>query len=96
MNEKSAEKAVGEPKAFPLKWALRGVAVAGVAAVVYIIVQASINPQRETDLKSLAKGEMAKFEVPLEAASPPAASFLDANGAPKRIADFRFDRKLSQ
>ena len=89
MNEKSAEKAAGEPKAFPLKWALRGVAVAGVAAVVYIIVQASINPQRETDLKSLAKGEMAKFEVPLEAAAPPAASFLDADGAPKRIADFR-------
>ena len=56
MNEKSAEKTAGEPKAFPLKWALRGVAVAGVAAVVYIIVQASINPQRETDLKSLAKG----------------------------------------
>ncbi|MBB3891658.1 thiol-disulfide isomerase/thioredoxin [Phenylobacterium haematophilum] len=89
MNEKSAEKAVGEPKAFPLKWALRGVAVAGVAAVVYIIVQASINPQRETDLKSLAKGEMAKFETPLEATSPPTTSFLDANGAPKRIADFK-------
>ena len=89
MNEKSAEKTAGEPKAFPLKWALRGVAVAGVAAVVYIIVQASINPQRETELKSFAKGEMAKFVVPLEAAPAPATSFLDAEGGTKRIADFK-------
>ena len=89
MNEKSAEKAAGEPKAFPLKWALRGVAVAGVAAVVYIIVQASINPQRETNLKSLATGEMAKFVTPVEAAPAPVNSFQDPTGAPKRIADFR-------
>lgn len=89
MTEKSAEKAAGESKAFPLKWVLRGVAVAGVAAVVYIIVQASINPQRETELKSLAKGEMAKFVVPLEAAPAPATSFLDAEGGTKRIADFK-------
>jgi thiol-disulfide isomerase/thioredoxin len=89
MNEKSDEKGTGEPKTFPLKWVLRGAALFGVAAVVYIIAQASINPQRETDLKSAAKGEMAKFVVPAEAAPAPATSFLDAQGAPKRIADFR-------
>ena len=89
MSEKSGGEAKGEPKAIPLKWALRGVAVLGVAGIVYIIAQASINPQRETNLKSLATGEMAKFVTPVEAAPAPVNSFQDPTGAPKRIADFR-------
>ena len=89
MSEKSGGEAKGEPKAIPLKWALRGVAVLGVAGIVYIIAQASINPQRETNLKSLATGEMAKFVMPVEAAPAPVNSFQDPTGAPKRIADFR-------
>ena len=89
MSEKSGGEAKGEPKAIPLKWALRGVAVLGVAGIVYIIAQASINPQRETNLKSLATGEMAKFVTPLEAAPAPVNSFQDPSGAPKRIADFK-------
>ncbi len=89
MSEKSGGEAKGEPKAIPLKWALRGVAVLGVAGIVYIIAQASINPQRETNLKSLATGEMAKFVTPLEAAPAPVNSFQDPTGAPKRIADFK-------
>lgn len=89
MSEKSGGEAKGEPKAIPLKWALRGVAVLGVAGIVYIIAQASINPQRETNLKSLATGEMAKFVTPVEAAPAPVNSFEDPTGAPKRIADFR-------
>jgi thiol-disulfide isomerase/thioredoxin len=89
MSEKSGGEAKGEPKAIPLKWALRGAAVLGVAGIVYIIAQASINPQRETNLKSLATGEMAKFATPVEAAPAPVTSFQDAAGAPKRIADFK-------
>lgn len=89
MSEKSGGEAKGEPKAIPLKWALRGVAVLGVAGIVYIIAQASINPQRETNLKSLATGEMAKFVTLVEAAPAPVNSFQDPTGAPKRIADFR-------
>ena len=89
MSEKSGGEAKGEPKAIPLKWALRGVAVLGVAGIVYIIAQASINPQRETNLKSLATGEMAKFVTPVEAAPAPATSFQDATGAQTRIADFK-------
>ena len=89
MSEKSDGEAKGEPKAIPLKWALRGVAVLGVAGIVYIIAQASINPQRETNLKSRATGEMAKFVTPVEAAPAPVNSFQDPTGAPKRIADFK-------
>jgi thiol-disulfide isomerase/thioredoxin len=86
MSEGSGET---KPKRDPLKLALWGVAGVGVAAVVYIIAQASINPQGEADLKRLAKGEMAKLTVPAEAASAPATSFVDAAGQAKRIGDFR-------
>jgi thiol-disulfide isomerase/thioredoxin len=89
MTDNSDEKALGGPRANPLKWVLGGVVVLGVAAVVYIIAQASITPPQATNLKSLAKGEMAKFETPAEAGPPPAASFLDAGGAERRIGDFR-------
>lgn len=89
MSEKSGGEAKGEPKAIPLKWALRGAAVLGVAGIVYIIAQASINPQQPTNLKSLSTGEMAKFVTPVEAAPAPVNSFQDPTGAPKRIADFK-------
>ena len=84
MSEKSDGEAKGEPKAIPLKWALRGVAVLGVAGIVYIIAQASINPQRETNLKSLATGEDGETVVPdlssefdddiVESTPPPASA----------------------
>lgn len=89
MTENSGEKTAGTPRANPLRWVLGGVAVLGVAAVVYIIAQASINPQQATNLKSLAKGEMAKFQTPAEAAPAPVETFVDGSGAQKRIADFR-------
>ena len=85
MTDKSGEKSAGEPGGFPLKWGLWGAAVVGVAAVVYIIAQASITPQQKSALKPLARGEMAKFVVPAEAAPPPAESFLDAGGQSRRI-----------
>ena len=88
MSERSNEGAAGGPK-IPLRWVLGGVAVLGVAAVLYIIAQASLNPQGETNLKALAKGEMAKFILPAEAAPAPVTSFLDAKGQTKRIGDFR-------
>lgn len=72
-----------------MRLALWGAAGVGVAAVVYIIVQASQNPQGDGDLKRLAKGEMAKLVTPAEAAPAPATSFVDAEGATKRIGDFR-------
>jgi len=78
-----------KPKASPLKWALWGVAGIGAAAILYIIGQAAINPRQEMGLKSLAKGEMAKLVLPVSAGAPPATSFLDKDGKPTRIADFR-------
>lgn len=88
MSERSGEEAA-KPKRDPLKLALWGAAGLGVAGVVYIIAQASINPQGASDLKDLAKGEMAKLTVPAEAMHAPVTSFVDSAGQTKRIADFK-------
>jgi thiol-disulfide isomerase/thioredoxin len=88
MSERSGEEAA-KPKPNPLKLALWGAAGLGVAAVVYIIAQASINPQGAGSLKGLAKGEMAKLTIPAEATVAPVASFVDATGAQRRIGDFK-------
>lgn len=79
----------GEPRSSLLKWALWGVAGIGVAAVVYIIAQASLNPRQEMGLKSVAKGEMAKLTLPAEAGVAPVTSFLDKDGKQVRLADFK-------
>lgn len=79
----------GKPSSGLLKWALWGVAGIGVAAVVYIIAQSTINPRQEMGLKSVAKGEMAKLTLPAEAGAAPPTSFLDKDGQPVRLADFK-------
>ena len=79
----------GKPSPPILRWALWGVAAFGVAAVVYIIAQALIHPGQAGGLKSLAKGEMGKLVIPLEAGAAPANSFYDAQGRAVRIADFK-------
>lgn len=76
-------------KAKGLGWALWVVALLGVAAVIYIIAQASIKPGAASGLKPLARGEMAKLSFPEEAGAAPVNTFLDSTGKPLRVADFR-------
>ena len=78
-----------EPRSGLLKAALWSVALLGVAAVVYIMAQAYINPQPATRLKSLAKGEMAKLVLPAEAGPAPVTSFVGPGGDLVRIGDFK-------
>jgi thiol-disulfide isomerase/thioredoxin len=86
MNDPAAAK----PKGGILKWALWGVALFGVAAVVYIMAQASFKPaQDDGGLKDVTKGEMAKFSRPAEAGAAPATSFTGPDGKPIRVADFK-------
>jgi len=84
-----SEHPTAKPKPALLKWGLWGAALFGVAAVVYIIVQASTNPAGSGDLKALAKGEMAKLVLPAEPTPAPVTSFLDAKGERLRIADLK-------
>lgn len=85
-----SDQSTAKPSGRWLTWALWGAALIGVAAVVYIIVQASIKPQTaESGLKSVARGEMAKLVLPEAPTPPPANSFLDAEGKSVRVADFK-------
>lgn len=84
-----SEHPTAKPKPDLLKWGLWGAALIGVAAVVYIIAQASTNPGPGGELKALAKGEMSGLAFPAEAAAPPATSFLNADGERMRLADLR-------
>jgi protein SCO1/2 len=72
-----------------LKFALWGAALVGAAVVVYIISQAFITPRAKGGLKDLTRGEMSRLVLPAEASAAPATSFLDADGKPVRIGDFR-------
>ncbi|HEX2561161.1 TlpA disulfide reductase family protein [Phenylobacterium sp.] len=84
-----SENPAAKPSGGFLKWALWGAAALGVAAVLYIIGAALIKPSGGGDLERLAKGEMAKLEVPLEPARAPSHVFYDVGGNPVRIADFK-------
>lgn len=72
-----------------LKWAIRGAALIGVAAVLYVIVSASIKPKSDADLRQFAKGELAKLVVPASPTPMPTAGFTDADGKPLTLADFK-------
>ncbi len=66
-----------------------GVAAFGVGAVVYIIVQASSNPDRSNGLNGVARGEMAAFKAAGEPRPAPVTTIYDPDGQPVRLADFR-------
>jgi thiol-disulfide isomerase/thioredoxin len=78
-----------KPSGGLLNWALWGAALFGVAAVVYIIAQASFKPEQAGGLNSVARGEMKKLVTPAEAGVAPPNTFYDAAGRPLRAADFK-------
>lgn len=84
-----SDQSGAKPRGGFLNWALWGAALIGVAAVLYIIVQASIKPQQDDGLKAIARGEMKKLTLPLEATAAPTQAFVDAAGQPVRVSDFR-------
>ena len=85
----SQEKESGSPRLGVLRIALWCAALVGVAGVLYIIAQASITPRAKGGLTDLTRGEMSRLILPAEAAPAPVTSFLDAEGKPVRIGDFR-------
>jgi thiol-disulfide isomerase/thioredoxin len=78
-----------KPRGGILTWALWGAALIGVAAVVYIIAQASIKPEQDPGLRAVAHGAMSKLETPQQASLAPRDVFYDAAGQPHRAADFK-------
>jgi thiol-disulfide isomerase/thioredoxin len=56
----------GGPKKSPLTLAIWGVALVGVAAIIYVIASASFKPREEGSLTSYRRGALAMLEVPGE------------------------------
>ncbi|PZQ63895.1 MAG: TlpA family protein disulfide reductase [Phenylobacterium zucineum] len=91
-------QAPGKPKGGFLTWALRGVALVGVAAVVYIIGQASTKtapvvatgPVAESSGgKSPAADFASKFSAPSQPTPPPEHVIYDEAGKAMKIADLK-------
>ncbi len=85
MSDQSAAKP--RPRLFgKVLW---GVAALGVAAVVYIIGQASTNPDASRGMRAFAKGEMAALQTPKDPRPAPVTTIYDPDGQPVRLGDFR-------
>ena len=90
MSDQSAAK----PRGGLLTWALWGAALIGVAAVLYIIGQASIKPAPEVRTGPVAEAPdthdvAKKLEHPADGQPPPAYAFKDAGGKTVTAADFK-------
>jgi len=88
-------EAAGKPKGGFLTWALWGAALVGVAAVVYIIGQASSNqpPASAQSPPAVAPGGASKFTAkfvrPDAPTPPPDHVFYDASGKAMKLADLK-------
>ena len=69
------------------RWGRTGLAVAGLAAALYVIPGCTAKPGG--DLKSLAQGEMKSLVVDAAVAPAPSTPFLDAAGKPHTLAEFK-------
>jgi hypothetical protein len=66
------------PKRNPLLWAILGVALMGVAAVLYVILAASFKPHGPADLREFKKASLEKLDVPATPRGQPDTVFTDA------------------
>ena len=91
MGEIRTNEAGARPRRDWTTYALWGLSLVGLAAVLYVIVGALGKPKTDTaiDLKSLAHGEMAKLEIVSAGKPPPDAAFLDPQGRSIHIADLK-------
>jgi thiol-disulfide isomerase/thioredoxin len=90
-----SDQSAARPRGGLLRWALWGAALIGVAAVIYIIAQASTKPAAPpvatvpvpvaAETHDVAK----KLEHPADGQAPPAYAFVDARGKKITPADFK-------
>lgn len=80
---------MGKPKGGILTWALWGAALLGVAAVVYIIAQASSKPPAQAPSPASGAAFASKVTVPARPTPPPDYAFYDSAGQPLKIADLK-------
>ena len=90
-----SDQSAARPRGGLLKWALWGAALIGVAAVIYIIAQASTKPPAQTvavapvPVAAQTHDVAKKLEHPADGQAPPAYAFVDAHGRKLTPADFK-------
>ncbi|KQY30280.1 thiol:disulfide interchange protein [Caulobacter sp. Root487D2Y] len=89
MSEVQSNEGAGGRKPSPLKWAIGAVLLIGVAAVLYVMAQASFKPAGVVDLKEFKKASLEKLDIPAEPRAAPATVFTDGAGKPHTLADFK-------
>jgi thiol-disulfide isomerase/thioredoxin len=85
----SGENGATPRRRSPLKWAIGAVLLIGVAAVLYVIAQASFKPAGVADLKEFKKASLEKLDVPAQPRGQPATVFTDGAGKSLTLADFK-------
>lgn len=87
MSEVQSEAAA--KKRNPVRLALGGVILVGVAAVLYVIATASFKPSGPADLTEFKKGTLVKLDVPATPRAAPTTVFTSLDGKPATLADFK-------
>jgi len=87
MSEVQSEAAA--KKRNPIRMALVGVILVGVAAVLYVIASASFKPSGPADLTEFKKGTLEKLDVPATPRAAPDTVFTSLDGKPATLADFK-------
>jgi len=87
MSEVQSEAAA--KKRNPVRLALGGVFLVGVAAVLYVIASASFKPSGPADLTEFKKGTLVKLDVPSTPRAAPDTVFTSLDGKPATLADFK-------
>ncbi|UAL09009.1 TlpA family protein disulfide reductase [Caulobacter segnis] len=87
MSEVQSEAAA--KKRNPVRLALGGVVLVGVAAVLYVIASASFKPSGPADLTEFKKGTLEKLDVPATPRAAPDTVFTSLDGKPATLADFK-------
>ncbi|WP_454760740.1 TlpA family protein disulfide reductase [Caulobacter segnis] len=87
MSEVQSEAAA--KKRNPVRLALGGVILVGVAAVLYVIATASFKPSGPADLTEFKKGTLVKLDVPATPRAAPTTVFTSLDGKPTTLADFK-------
>ncbi|USQ94318.1 TlpA family protein disulfide reductase [Caulobacter sp. RL271] len=87
MSEVQSEAAA--KKRNPVRIALGGVILVGVAAVLYVIATASFKPSGPADLTEFKKGTLEKLDVPATPRAAPTTVFTSLDGKPATLADFK-------
>ncbi|ENZ80823.1 MULTISPECIES: TlpA disulfide reductase family protein [Caulobacter] len=87
MSEVQSEAAA--KKRNPMRMALGGVILVGVAAVLYVIAAASFKPHGPADLREFKKASLEKLDVPAGPRAAPATPFTGLDGKTATLADFK-------